>query len=101
MDRIIRNPLCWQPLKTGRFRSSGPTNFMQLGATLYFAAIMPAMGRELVRAAIARGLEGGTFDLPQRYETNRMPFAVAIADFNRDGALDVVVANKEGSGTAY
>ncbi len=29
-----------------------------------------------------------------------MPLAVPITDFNRDGALDVVVANQEGS-TAY
>jgi hypothetical protein len=45
------------------------------------------------------GLGNGTFDLPQSYALNDGPYAIAIADFNGDGRLDIATAYWDGGGT--
>ena len=43
--------------------------------------------------SVLLGNGDGTFQTPAKYATGGFPFAVAVGDFNRDGHLDLVVAN--------
>jgi hypothetical protein len=48
--------------------------------------------------SILLGNGDGTFQGPRTFETGRYPTAVAIADFNGDGKLDLAVANSGDNG---
>ncbi|HUK25639.1 MAG TPA: FG-GAP-like repeat-containing protein, partial [Terriglobales bacterium] len=50
-------------------------------------------------ASIILGNGDGTFQPPVAYTVGRVPYSVAVADFNGDGALDVAVAIANGSAT--
>src|SRR5579872_2634610 len=45
------------------------------------------------KVIVILGKADGTYDAPIAYPTGRFPASVAVGDFNKDGILDIVVAN--------
>jgi hypothetical protein len=87
---------------TGKFTQSGE---ISIGSSPSSIAIANLFGSGLDLAVAQRGsnqvavfpASGGSFGAPLTYAVGNAPSALAIADFNGDGKLDVAVANFEDS----
>jgi hypothetical protein len=87
---------------TGKFIQSGE---ISIGSSPSSIAIANLFGSGLDLAVAQRGsnqlavfpASGGSFGAPLAYAVGNAPSALAIADFNGDGKLDVAVANFEDS----
>ena len=59
------------------------------------AGQMLALAWMLAPAAREASAQAPDFGVPQSFATQKAPLAIAVADFNGDGALDIAVANAE------